>query len=274
MSSSANPFITVAAILAVLAVAVEPQGVIDILVVKQNELFRLVKGLETILNSIKNESVNNEQLELLNNKVDAGLETILNSMKNECVTNEQLELLKKKVDADFGVLGRYSQSLFDGVYLPANFEMPSLDFLYNIAQGKNTSSSSIYFEVTSYEAMMAIDDSDCTIFHSAGEIRPWWLIDLGPERVFYHILILGRQDCCSGRLYDLEIRLGNSLETPGNFSSFDLLNFFKGPYKKEDGFLVYTFPKGVKGRYLSLQIVADKEEYLQLATVKVIGLKN
>ncbi|XP_064078431.1 uncharacterized protein LOC135195844 [Macrobrachium nipponense] len=270
MSSSANLFITVAAILAVLAVAVESQGAIDILVVKQNELLQLVKGLE---------SVTNEQLELLNNKLDAGLETILNSIKNECVTNEQLELLKNKVDADFGLLGQCSQSQIDVCYLPANFEMPSLDFLHDIAQGKNTSSSSIYNPDSDsiYKTMvpeMAVDDSNSTIFHSVKEIRPWWLIDLGSERVFYHILILSRQDSNPQRLHDLEIRLGNSLETPGNFSSFDRLNFFEGPYKKEDGFLMYTFPKGVKGRYISLQIVADKEEYLQLDTVKVIGLRN
>ncbi|XP_064120638.1 uncharacterized protein LOC135225238 [Macrobrachium nipponense] len=271
MSSSANPFITMAAILAVLAVAVEPQGAIDILLVKQNELLQLVKGLE---------SVTNEQLELFNNKLDAGLETIQNSIiKNECVTNEQLELLKNKVDADFGLLGQCSQSQIDVCYLPANFEMPSLDCLHDIAQGKNTSSSSIYNPDSDsiYKTMvpeMAVDDSNSTIFHSVKEIRPWWLIDLGSERVFYHILILSRQDCCSERLHNFEIRLGNCLETPGNFSSFDLLNFFEGPYKKEDGFLMYTFPKSVKGRYLSLQIVADTEEILHLDTVKVIGLRN
>lgn len=230
-------------ILVVLAVAVEPQDVIDVVAIRQNELLQLVKGYEMILNSIK----------------------------DECLINEQLELLKNKLDAGCGCSGRGSESRIPFDNLPANFGMPSPDMLHDIAPGKNTFGSSVSLGEHPWKA---IDGNDASYFHSIHEKRPWWVIDLGSERVIYHIMILTRQDCCSERLHDLEIRLGNNLEMNGDFSSYHLLYFYRGPYKKEEGFLMYTFAQGAKGRYLSLQIVAEAVEYLQLSTVKVIALRN
>ncbi|XP_064120594.1 uncharacterized protein LOC135225213 [Macrobrachium nipponense] len=242
MTSSTNLGI-VAGILVVLAVAVEPQGFVDILAHQQSELLSHVKGNEVILNSIK----------------------------DGCLMNEQLALLNSRLEAGCGCLGRGSASQIPYGNLPANFGMPSPEMLHDMAPGKNTFGSSVAEEE---RPQKAIDGNDNSYFHSTHEKRPWWVIDLGSERVIYHIMILTRQDCCSERLHDLQIRLGNNLEMNGDFSSSDLLYFYRGPYRKEDGFLMYTFAQGVKGRYLSLQIVAEEAEFLQLSTVKVIGLRN
>ncbi|XP_068229215.1 pentraxin fusion protein-like [Palaemon carinicauda] len=150
--------------------------------------------------------------------------------------------------------------------------MPSPDMLHDIAPGKMTYASSVYEDASGPEYV--IDGNDNSLFHSKQEERPWWMIDLGSERVIYHIMILSRQDRWAGRLQDLEIRLGSSKQTTGDFSSYGLLYLFKGPYRQEDGYLMYTFIHGVKGRYLSLQMVKGQLDFLQLNTVKVIALRN
>ncbi|XP_066937203.1 uncharacterized protein [Macrobrachium rosenbergii] len=177
-SSSVNPGV-VAGILVVLAVAVEPQGVFDVMVIRQNELLHLVKGHEEMLNSIK----------------------------DECVLTKQLELLELKINAGLGCLGRGPERNIPIGNLPANYGMPSPDMLHDIAPGKTTSSSGIHGE---HHPRRAIDSGDESMFHSLQERHPWWLIDLGSERVIYHIMILSRRDCCSARLHDLEIRLGTT----------------------------------------------------------------
>ncbi|XP_064120591.1 pentraxin fusion protein-like [Macrobrachium nipponense] len=176
-----------------------------------------------------------------------------------------------RLETGCGCLGRGSASQIPYGNLPANFGMPSPEMLHDMAPGKNTFGSSVS---EGERPEKVTDGNDNSYFHSIREKRPWWVIDLGSERVIYHIMILTRQNCCSERLHDLEIRLGNNLEMNGDFSSYDLLYFYRGPYRKEEGFLMYTFAQGVKGRYLSLQIVAEEAEFLQLSTRQSYRLRN
>ena len=57
-------------------------------------------------------------------------------------------------------------------------------------------------------------NASCT--HTNWQADPWWRVDLlDPVQVVY-LFIVNRWDCCSDRLHNFEIRIGNSLGNNGN----------------------------------------------------------
>nr|XP_045590548.1 uncharacterized protein LOC123752540 [Procambarus clarkii] len=101
-------------------------------------------------------------------------------------------------------------------------------------------------------------------------LYPWWVVDLGQARLISYLNIYTRQNCCSERFHDIEIRVGATLEASGNFSSYTLFSTYKGPYSTTLGSL-YCFRKdGVVGRFISIQrVTPELADHLQLIEVFV-----
>ena len=47
-----------------------------------------------------------------------------------------------------------------------------------------------------------------TCTHTTGEDDPWWRVDLGSSYLVNQVVVYNRVDCCSGRLRNMEIRIG------------------------------------------------------------------
>ena len=77
----------------------------------------------------------------------------------------------------------------------------------NIAVGKESYQSSIYYEITSKYGPQSANDGKTNAFLSATEdascahtkastLSCWWAVDLGQKYVIDSISIYNRQDCC------------------------------------------------------------------------------
>nr|XP_014354454.1 PREDICTED: pentraxin fusion protein-like [Latimeria chalumnae] len=98
------------------------------------------------------------------------------------------------------------------------------------------------------------------------DLDPWWRLDLEKPYKISSITITNREDCCPGRLQGAVIHIGNSLENEGND------NPVCGTVSLNLAEPTQTFCcKGMKGRYISIQIPGRKE-YLTLCEVEVMGV--
>lgn len=232
---------------------------------------REIMSEQTTLISSQQQSASAAQTDTLKHMLRTDQKELMDSIY-QCARKEQLEAIRHLIaserDCTFsGVDSRRPKTL-----TLVGASIPPQHMLEDAALGKPTYSSSIHSGA--FPTYNANDGNDGSMFHSLRNIQPWWMVDLGAERTIYNIIILTRHDCCYERFHDVEIRIGNTLRTDGDFSTHTLISFYKGPYTLDQGSLVYTFCNGIKGRYLSVKIESIKREFLQINTFKAIALKK
>ncbi|XP_030044321.1 LOW QUALITY PROTEIN: uncharacterized protein LOC115458582 [Microcaecilia unicolor] len=126
---------------------------------------------------------------------------------------------------------------------------------------------------TKYDAaaILAIDGNlnkdsrkgSCT--HTEFATGSWWRLDLRRSWKIASIVVLNREDCCSQRLKDAEIRIGdrpdNSNPVCGNITDI------------RAGSITTLCCNGMEGRYVSV-VLPNRKQYLTLCEVKVFPLQH
>ncbi|XP_064101023.1 fucolectin-like [Macrobrachium nipponense] len=123
---------------------------------------------------------------------------------------------------------------------------------------------------------MAVDGKvDGKMYHSeSGLTTPWWIVDLGEVRTIHQVQIFTRQDCCSQRFHDVEVRVGQVLRVNGDLIPFTLMSTYDGPYDVTKGHIICNSVTGVIGRFLGIQKISNDTDHLQLSEVKVYATKR
>ena len=117
--------------------------------------------------------------------------------------------------------------------------------------------------------------------HSKLELAPWLALDYGKGRTISveKVVLFNREDCCSTRTKNVEIRLSNKLPASGNkmFSGGKLLGTFKGPATRGQEVEIRSMPGWEKkfGRYLIIQMnFGNAANYLNLQEAFALGISH
>ncbi|KAK7076071.1 hypothetical protein SK128_027081, partial [Halocaridina rubra] len=82
----------------------------------------------------------------------------------------------------------------------------------------------------------------------------WWLVDLGENHLVKEVEV---HPAGSGAHFlffkDIEVRLGLSSVTDGNFSSWTLIDAFLGPPSSLGSVIKFALPESLCGRYVSVK---------------------
>ncbi|XP_070537683.1 uncharacterized protein [Ptychodera flava] len=166
---------------------------------------------------------------------------------------------------------------------PANTPAPNVvktscelpEALINLAEGKSArqSSTKCKSELGAEKAVDGNKDSDlrngasCT--KTEREFQPWWQVDLESSHDIYSVVITNRQDCCSFRIENAEVRIGNREKITDNAVCGEIVN------EELAGSEIITITCGcevpMSGRYVSIQLV-EKTQVLHLCEVEVMGI--
>ncbi|KAK3084882.1 hypothetical protein FSP39_020768 [Pinctada imbricata] len=97
------------------------------------------------------------------------------------------------------------------------------------------------------------------------DTHPYWLVDLGRKHLIRRVEMKNRGECCPERLHDVKVTVA------GHDKKFDVsCGIFKGPGIASQT-VVVKCPRGIRGRYVKLQIIKGTRNILTLCEVKVIG---
>ncbi|XP_070555089.1 fucolectin-like [Ptychodera flava] len=145
--------------------------------------------------------------------------------------------------------------------------------LHNVAEGKPTAQSSDKprQDAGSEKAV----DGDFNTNAKTGscswtdeEYQPWWKVDLGVSRNIYKVVVTNRADCCSFRIKNAEIRVGDS----EIFQDNPVCGMITGSMAKENPIHIRCgCQTPMQGRYVSVQLI-DVEQQLTLCEVEVMAL--
>ncbi|XP_068232239.1 uncharacterized protein [Palaemon carinicauda] len=162
----------------------------------------------------------------------------------------------------------------EGYSLFAFSDIPPPDDLEDIALFKPTHASEPFNEgLTKENAVNGIFNDN--MYESKLELmHPWWMVDLMEVRTIHQVQIFTRQGCCSHRLHDLEIRIGQGLVLTGDLSSYTLMSTYKGPYDVSQGHVICSNLRGIAGRFLAIKKVSSDVDHLQLVEVRVYVAKK
>ncbi|XP_069989549.1 uncharacterized protein [Penaeus vannamei] len=147
--------------------------------------------------------------------------------------------------------------------------------LEEVSRGKPSEATANY---PSFYPHNAVDDSDSTMYHSANGIaRAWWMIDLLQHRLVRAVEVLPRYDFAPavGRFHDVEkliepqIRVSSTPRNGEDFSSWNLIGQYAGPYTAAEWRLNFTHDIGICGRYVVVQKVSSDTDHLQIVDVRV-----
>nr|XP_053651861.1 uncharacterized protein LOC128701920 [Cherax quadricarinatus] len=143
----------------------------------------------------------------------------------------------------------------------------SPDMLTELPTGNDTYGSPY---IDSNIPYLAVDNNITTYYHSnPGLVYPWWMLDLGDTANIHQVMILPRPGYFAYRFHNIEVRVGNTREMSGNFSSFTLFSTYKIYYSDTYGTLSCYRKDGVVGRYISIQRVTPEDDMLMLSDVRV-----
>ncbi|XP_069190408.1 pentraxin fusion protein-like [Procambarus clarkii] len=146
------------------------------------------------------------------------------------------------------------------------------DMLIETARGKNTYASPCAFNDTSD---LTVDGNTTTYYHSEpGIVFPWWVVDLGNTYLVYQVKILPRPGYYAYRFHNIEVRVGNTREESGHFSSFRLFSTYNEYYSDTLETLCCYRRDGVAGRYISIQRVTPEDDMLHMVEVQVLVLQE
>ncbi|XP_069159416.1 uncharacterized protein [Procambarus clarkii] len=124
------------------------------------------------------------------------------------------------------------------------------------------------FQWGSMVSPRAVDGNNTTQYHSLGTSPSlsWWRVDLGAFFTITSVDILPTINVAS-RFRKVEIRTGATNITDGNFTSYDLLAYYTGPWNGI-GRLVFPVSGGVCARYLTVQGSVD---FLNILDLKIFA---
>uniref|UniRef100_A0A6I8QYL9 Fucolectin tachylectin-4 pentraxin-1 domain-containing protein n=1 Tax=Xenopus tropicalis TaxID=8364 RepID=A0A6I8QYL9_XENTR len=137
----------------------------------------------------------------------------------------------------------------------------------NLAQSGDVRQSSDY--EPQYGAETAVDgiiETDISIHpctHTDEDYGPWWQVDLKKRYKVHTVVIVNRRDCCSERLLEAEIRVGDS-EDNDNPICDTITDVSQAIISLSCG--------GMEGRYVGV-VIPGRSEYLTLCEVEVYGEK-
>ncbi|XP_070540918.1 mucin-22-like isoform X2 [Ptychodera flava] len=148
-------------------------------------------------------------------------------------------------------------------------ELPN--FVKNMAEGHHASQISTDGGNLAQKAVDGIPDGHLEDRQSCSmtnrEYQPWWKVDLQESIYIYQIVLINRIDCCSKRLKNAEIRIGDN----ENFEDNPICGTVKGHEAKRANItIVCGCDVPMKGRYVSIQLI-DRTNILQLCEVIVLG---
>ncbi|XP_070560315.1 uncharacterized protein [Ptychodera flava] len=153
---------------------------------------------------------------------------------------------------------------------PCEYPVP----IHNVAEGRPThqSSDKPKKDGGSEKAVDGNKDSDlkkgnsCTWTNK--EYQPYWQVDLGQTYDIYEVVITNRQDCCSHRIKNAQIRVGDSQ----NFEENPVCGtMIIGKMSREETITIRCgCETPMKGQYVSIQLI-DKEQMLHLCEVEVMA---
>ena len=90
-------------------------------------------------------------------------------------------------------------------------------FIANLARGKPTKQTST---IGHGQSGLAVDGSTATSYahgactHTDIQQNPWWRVDLGQSEPIGKVIVTNRGDCCSEKLRNVEIRVGDIDDNP------------------------------------------------------------
>ncbi|XP_042235885.1 uncharacterized protein LOC121875400 [Homarus americanus] len=126
----------------------------------------------------------------------------------------------------------------------------------------------LYGQLASAPVSNAVDasgQSTCYLGESSTEHpKPWWLIDLGGKYTITLVEMLTWEGGVSD-FKNVEVRVGVSLMTDGDFTTYLLFGFYAGPNLTGEP-VTFTSGPGVTGRYLSVQA---ESSYLDLCDIRI-----
>ena len=119
-----------------------------------------------------------------------------------------------------------------------------------------------------------MDGNPSTFYHSVDPTNLAWVqIELQNEVLVQHVQITIRINCCWKRFSNVEIRVGN--ENANNSRDRILVNQFCNIYEghgtAKKVVIGIDCIKAVSGRYITIQILDDSVNVMNLAEVEVFG---
>ena len=119
-----------------------------------------------------------------------------------------------------------------------------------------------------------MDGNPSTFYHSNDPTNLAWVqIELHNEVLVEHVQITNRINCCWKRFSNVEIRVGN--EKTNNSADRILINQFCNIYDghgtAKNLVIGIDCVKAVSGRYITIQILDDSVNVMNLAEVDVFG---
>lgn len=113
------------------------------------------------------------------------------------------------------------------------------------------------------------DWNNNSVTHTAGDVQPWWQVDLGQLRQIGTIKIWNRTDCCPERLSNFYLLVSDNPFTSGNLAE-TLAQSGVSAYQITNTVNVQTqISVNRSGRYVRVQLI--NQDYLSLAEVEVFG---
>jgi F5/8 type C domain len=146
----------------------------------------------------------------------------------------------------------------------------------NIALGKVASQSSTGFGGIAARGNDNNTNGDyfggSSVMHTLSEVRPWWQVNLGSQRLVNSVEVYNRIDCCASRLTGFWIVVSAN-PLPATYSAAVLTAPGVSYQTYTGGAFVapqtLTFPGGAIGQYVRLW--SQNTDYLHVAEVRVIG---
>ncbi|XP_070560707.1 scavenger receptor cysteine-rich domain-containing protein DMBT1-like isoform X2 [Ptychodera flava] len=146
--------------------------------------------------------------------------------------------------------------------------------LHNVAKNKPATQSSTKPMIDG-GPMKAVDGNKNSNLKAGGsctwtnkEYQPYWKVDLGRAYNIYEVVITNRQDCCSFRLKNAQVRVGDSVITEDNPVCGMMVI---GKMSREETITIRCgCETPMRGRYVSVQLM-EKEQVLHLCEVEVMA---
>ncbi|XP_077988299.1 uncharacterized protein LOC144442799 [Glandiceps talaboti] len=144
--------------------------------------------------------------------------------------------------------------------------------LINVALAGTASQSSTHYTA---HASRSNDDNTQSHYelescsHTQNDQDAWWKVDIGKSYAVYEIIVTNRQDCCSERLLNAEVKVGNSENIGENTRCGEMV----GLDRVNEETLTFQCDGLVSGRYVSVQLV-DRQDQLNICEVQVMVPKH
>ncbi|XP_077864294.1 fucolectin-1-like [Saccoglossus kowalevskii] len=163
----------------------------------------------------------------------------------------------------------------DVTTIPPTLACTNPEVLRNIAVGKAASQSSTNKKQGGV-AELAVDGNKNTDLRAGKsctwtnkEFQPWWKLDLGSSKDVYQVVITNRQDCCSFRLKNAEVRVGDDPKHENNPVCGMMVMGKRS--RQETVTMNCGCGESMQGRYVSIQL-KDKTQQMHLCEVEVMTL--